>query len=96
MVPPLVERLAQSFRTTEVEPRDQHGFLNSLYVYPTLLVMPSSRNFAVRVQLYEASLSRSACPELFRKNGYHLRDVSMATEILDWLRVTYVFESWYP
>jgi hypothetical protein len=23
----------------------------------------------------------TACPELFRKNGYHLRDVSVATEI---------------
>jgi hypothetical protein len=27
---------------------------------------------------------------------YHLHDVSMATEILDWLRITYVFESWCP
>eukprot|EP01047_Picozoa_sp_COSAG01_P024325 COSAG01_NODE_1501_length_10094_cov_5.987113_3_plen_112_part_00 len=24
---------------------------------------------------------------------YHLRDISMATEILDWLRIAYVFES---
>jgi hypothetical protein len=27
---------------------------------------------------------------------YHLYDISMATEIMDWLRFTYVFESWYP
>jgi hypothetical protein len=27
---------------------------------------------------------------------YHLRNISMATEILDCLRFTYVFESWYP
>ena len=27
---------------------------------------------------------------------YHLRNISMATEILDWLRFTYGFENWYP
>jgi hypothetical protein len=28
---------------------------------------------------------------------YHLRSISMATEIiLDWLRFTYGFESWHP
>jgi hypothetical protein len=26
----------------------------------------------------------------------HLRDIRMATEILDRLRFTYVFENWYP
>jgi hypothetical protein len=27
---------------------------------------------------------------------YYLHDISMATEIMDWLRFTYVFEHWYP
>jgi hypothetical protein len=34
--------------------------------------------------------------EEFWGDMYHLRDISMATEILDWLRFTYVLESWYP
>jgi hypothetical protein len=27
---------------------------------------------------------------------YHLQNISVATQILDWLRFTYVFENWYP
>jgi threonine dehydratase len=36
-------------------------------------------------------------PRAVTEFSYHLRNISMATEIiLDWLRITYVFESWYP
>jgi hypothetical protein len=45
---------------------------------------------------------RGAAVLIWRSQGaptgctYHLRVISMASEILDWLRITYVFESWYP
>jgi hypothetical protein len=29
-------------------------------------------------------------------HSYHLRNISTATEILDCLRSTYVFENWHP
>jgi hypothetical protein len=36
-------------------------------------------------------------PRAVTEFSYHLWNISMATEIiLDWLRITYVFESWYP
>jgi hypothetical protein len=41
-----------------------------------------------------------ALPPLVQVYGwqlqYHLRNINMATEIMDWLRFTYVFEGWYP